>query len=122
MRQWLAAQGAPRDPAVGPQNRSLAAVASRAFAPTTGVDDASNLPAPPAPAPTDQWPGLGAAIGNPNIARQGARARAIAATRPPPSLEAGANDGSDFVRSFRSAFSEVWQTRRVRVGRPRKAR
>jgi len=47
------------------------------------VPAADNADAPP-PAPADQQPDLGAAFGNPNIERQGARARAIAATRPPP--------------------------------------
>jgi hypothetical protein len=45
-----------------------------------GASDANAQP----PLPASQQPDVGAAVGNPNIERQGARARAIAATRPPP--------------------------------------
>ena len=66
-------------------------VAASADAPPSPVsapagDDANAQPPPSA----DQQAGLGAAVGNPNIERQGARIRATAATRPPP--PAGGDD------------------------------
>jgi len=51
-----------------------------AMVPAPATDDAN---APP-PGPADQQPDLGAVYGNPNIERQGAWARAIAAATPPP--------------------------------------
>jgi hypothetical protein len=80
-----------------------AAAADAPGPPVLGVDDAASAPwlppatnawpapvdAPPAPAVAGdaQGPGLAAAVGNPNIERQGDRIRAAAAKRPlPPAL------------------------------------
>jgi hypothetical protein len=71
--------GGSQPVAGAPQNvvaTSAAAPPSMVAAP--GADDAK------APPPADLRPDLGAAYGNPNIERQGAQARATAATRPPP--------------------------------------
>jgi hypothetical protein len=84
-------RGGAQPTASGPQNvvtTSAAAPPSVVSAP--GADDADTLP----PGLTDQRPDLGAAYGNPNIMRQGAKAREIAATRPRPAALA------DFVSSI----------------------
>jgi hypothetical protein len=63
--------------------------ANAAWSPTLAAagDDAGAAAA--APADIDQQPDLGAAYGNPNIERQGARARALAAMRLPSALVGG---------------------------------
>jgi hypothetical protein len=68
-------------PVAGMPRNVVATSAATAPSPVA-APEADDANAPP-PGPADQQPGV-AVYGNPNIERQSARARAIAATRPPP--------------------------------------
>jgi len=73
---------------VGATPRNVAAASAAAL--PSSIPQADDVNAPPRPlAGADQQPDLGAAFSNPNIERQGARARAIAAMRPPPAPAIG---------------------------------
>jgi hypothetical protein len=95
--------GPPSAARAAPTSTAMRLGAPQSFGETpSNVDAASAGAAPPpirspeaddanaasqAPAAANQQPDLGAAYGNRNIARQGERARAIAATRSPPAPE-----------------------------------
>jgi len=97
-------RGASHDVGAAPAD----GVAANANAPLPYISAPGEEANPPslAPADTDQQPDVSAAIGSPNIERQGVRARAIAAMRPPPP-PAIADIGPEIYRAGADAIHSI---------------